>query len=60
METGRMIDCSQKPGKKCKKLIFDNIPELQIQPSTSQMDQMTSSPPIIIIVWIYLREDGID
>jgi hypothetical protein len=58
METGRI--CSQKPGKKCKKLIFDNIPELQIQPSTSQMDQMTSSPPIIIIVWIYLREDGID
>jgi hypothetical protein len=39
METGRM-NCSQKPGKKCKKLIFDNIPELQIQPSTSQMDQI--------------------
>jgi hypothetical protein len=24
METGRI--CSQKPGKKCKKLIFENIP----------------------------------
>jgi hypothetical protein len=25
METGRMI-CSQQPGKKSKKLIFENIP----------------------------------
>jgi hypothetical protein len=50
METGRM-NCSQKPDKKCKKLIFDNIPELQIQPSTSQMDQMTTSRPPIIIIW---------
>jgi hypothetical protein len=56
METG-MINCSQKPDKKCKKLIFDNIPELQIQPkpNTSQMDQMTSSPPPIMIVWTCCR-----
>jgi hypothetical protein len=25
METG-MMNCSQKPDKKCKKLIFENIP----------------------------------
>jgi hypothetical protein len=57
METGRI--CSQKPGKKCKKLIFDNIPT----PNPSQ--QIPNGPDDLLTATNYhhmdmLKDDGID
>jgi hypothetical protein len=59
METGRM-NCSQKPGKKCKKkLIFDNIST----PNPSQ--QIPNGPDDLLTATNYhhmdmLTDDGID
>jgi hypothetical protein len=57
METGRI--CSQKPGKKCKKLIFDNIPA----PNPSQ--QIPNGPDDHLTTTNYdcidmLQDDGMD
>jgi hypothetical protein len=58
METGRM-NCSQKPGNKCKKLIFENIPT----PNPTQ--HITNGPDVPPTTTNYhhmdmLKDDGMD